>query len=47
MVAGMCSDTLSVGNASAAIYSVFGQISTETGLDPGDLNAGTGYMYVW
>jgi hypothetical protein len=42
----MCSYTLSVGNASAAIYSVFGDISTETGLSLDELNAGTGYMSV-
>ena len=46
VIAAMCSYTLSVGNASAAIYSVFGQISTETGLSLDELNAGTGYMSV-
>lgn len=35
-----------VGISSAAIYSVFGSISTETGLPLGDLNAGTGYMFL-
>nr|POF17968.1 putative mfs-type transporter [Quercus suber] len=33
-----------IGIASAAIYSVLGQIATETGLTLGDLNAGTGYV---
>lgn len=46
VIAAMCSYTLSVGNASAAIYSVFGQISTKTGLSLDELNAGTGYMSV-
>lgn len=34
--------TLMVGIASAAIYSVLTQISEDTGLTVGDLNAGTG-----
>jgi len=35
-----------VGISSAAIYSVFGNISAKTGLPLGDLNAGTGYMFL-
>lgn len=35
-----------VGISSAAIYSVFGSISAKTGLPLGDLNAGTGYMFL-
>ena len=36
--------TLSIGIASAAIYSVLEPIAKDTGLTLGDLNAGTGYM---
>lgn len=39
-------DCSQVGIASAAIYSVLVPISEATGLTLGDLNAGTGYMYV-
>jgi hypothetical protein len=35
-----------IGISSAAIYSVFGPISTATGLPLHDLNAGTGYMFL-
>jgi hypothetical protein len=35
-----------VGIASAAIYSVLEPISEDTGLTVGDLNAGTGYMFL-
>ena len=35
-----------VGIASAAIYSVLEPISDATGLTLGDLNAGTGYMFL-
>lgn len=38
--------TLMVGIASAAIYSVLGPISADTGLTLADLNAGTGYMFL-
>lgn len=38
--------TLMVGIASAAIYSVLEQISEDTNLTLGDLNAGTGYMFL-
>ncbi|KAF2099206.1 MFS general substrate transporter [Rhizodiscina lignyota] len=43
----MCVYTLMVGIASAAIYSVLVPISTATGLTLGDLNAGTGYMFLF
>ena len=36
--------TLSIGIASAAIYSVLEPIAKDTGLTLGELNAGTGYM---
>lgn len=39
--------TLMVGIASAAIYSVLEPISDATGLTLGDLNAGTGYMFLF
>jgi hypothetical protein len=39
--------TLMVGIASAAIYSVLEPISEATGLTLGDLNAGTGYMFLF
>ncbi len=39
--------TLMVGIASAAIYSVLEPISEDTGLTLGDLNAGTGYMFLF
>src|SRR5882757_6112957 len=42
-----CSFCFQVGIASAAIYSVLVPISEATGLTLGDLNAGTGYMYVF
>ncbi len=42
----MCVYTLMVGIASAAIYSVLVPISEATGLTLGDLNAGTGYMFL-
>ena len=42
----MCVYTLMVGIASAAIYSVLEPISEATGLTLGDLNAGTGYMFL-
>jgi MFS family permease len=35
-----------VGIASAAIYSVLEPIADDTGLTLGDLNAGTGYMFL-
>ncbi|OWP05069.1 hypothetical protein B2J93_639 [Marssonina coronariae] len=38
--------TLTVGIASAAIYSVLTPISEDTGLTLNDLNAGTGYMFL-
>ncbi|RFU35916.1 hypothetical protein B7463_g482, partial [Scytalidium lignicola] len=38
--------TLMVGIASAAIYSVLEPISDDTGLTLGDLNSGTGYMFL-
>ena len=38
--------TVVVGLASAAIYSVFKPISTDTGLSLNDLNSGTGYMFL-
>lgn len=38
--------TLMVGIASAAIYSVLEPIAEDTGLTLGDLNAGTGYMFL-
>ncbi len=38
--------TLMVGIASAAIYSVLEPIADDTGLTLGDLNAGTGYMFL-
>ncbi|KZF24899.1 MFS transporter [Xylona heveae TC161] len=43
----MCMYTLMVGIASAAIYSVLEPISADTGLSLGDLNAGTGYMFLF
>ena len=43
----MCVYTLMVGIASAAIYSVLVPISVATGLTLGDLNAGTGYMFLF
>jgi hypothetical protein len=39
--------TLMVGIASAAIYSVLMPIADDTGLTLGDLNAGTGYMFLF
>jgi hypothetical protein len=39
--------TLVVGIASAAIYSVLTPISEDPGLTLGDLNAGTGYMFLF
>jgi hypothetical protein len=39
--------TLMVGIASAAIYSVLVPISEDTGLTLADLNAGTGYMFLF
>jgi len=36
-----------VGIASAAIYSVLEPISEDTGLTIADLNAGTGYMFLF
>lgn len=39
--------TFTIGIASAAIYSVFVPISEDTGLTLGDLNAGTGYMFLF
>lgn len=42
----MCAYTLTVGIASAAIYSVLEPISKSTELTLGDLNAGTGYMFL-
>ncbi len=39
--------TFTIGIASAAIYSVFVPISEDTGLKLGDLNAGTGYMFLF
>ncbi|GAB7356972.1 hypothetical protein MBLNU459_g7810t1 [Dothideomycetes sp. NU459] len=43
----MCVYTLMVGIASAAIYSVLEPISEDTGLTLADLNAGTGYMFLF
>ncbi|KAK4970562.1 hypothetical protein LTR66_011526, partial [Elasticomyces elasticus] len=43
----MCVYTLMVGIASAASYSVLGPISQATGLTLADLNAGTGYMFLF
>lgn len=43
----MCVYTLMVGIASAAIYSVLEPISEATGLTLADLNAGTGYMFLF
>lgn len=43
----MCVYTLMVGIASAAIYSVLVPISDATGLTLGDLNSGTGYMFLF
>lgn len=37
---------LSIGIASAAIYSILVPISSATSLTVGDLNAGTGYMFL-
>lgn len=42
----MCIYVLMVGIASAAIYSVLEPISVATGLTLGNLNAGTGYMFL-
>ncbi|KAF1982337.1 serine/threonine kinase 16 [Aulographum hederae CBS 113979] len=39
--------TWMVGIASAAIYSILTPISEDTGLTLGDLNAGTGYMFLF
>ncbi|KAE9994624.1 hypothetical protein EG327_006767 [Venturia inaequalis] len=39
--------TLMVGIASAAIYSILTPIAKDTGLTLGDLNAGTGYMFLF
>lgn len=39
--------TLMVGLASAAIYSILEPISEATNLTLGDLNAGTGYMFLF
>lgn len=39
--------TLMVGIASAAIYSVLVPISDDSGLTVADLNAGTGYMFLF
>ncbi|MCJ1371051.1 hypothetical protein MMC20_002266 [Loxospora ochrophaea] len=43
----ICVYTLMVGIASAAIYSVLEPIATDTGLTLSDLNAGTGYMFLF
>ncbi|EXJ93353.1 hypothetical protein A1O1_01745 [Capronia coronata CBS 617.96] len=43
----MCVYVLMVGIASAAIYSVLVPISDATGMTLGDLNAGTGYMFLF
>ncbi|KAL2439289.1 putative MFS-type transporter [Exophiala dermatitidis] len=43
----MCVYTLMVGIASAAIYSVLVPISEDTGMSLGDLNSGTGYMFLF
>lgn len=45
--ASMCMYTLMVGIASAAIYSVLEPIADDTGLTLADLNAGTGYMFLF
>jgi len=45
--ASLCVYTLMVGIASAAIYSVLAPISEDTGLTLADLNAGTGYMFLF
>ena len=42
----MCAYILTVGIASAAIYSILEPISNATELTLGDLNAGTGYMFL-
>lgn len=42
----MCAYVLTVGIASAAIYSVLDPISDDLGLSLDDLNAGTGYMFL-
>ncbi|KAG4283268.1 hypothetical protein FPRO06_09941 [Fusarium proliferatum] len=42
----LCVYCLAVGIASAAIYSVLVPISAATGLTVGDLNSGTGYMFL-
>ncbi|KAJ4128993.1 hypothetical protein NW768_007519 [Fusarium equiseti] len=42
----ICVYCLSVGIASAAIYSILVPISVATGLTVGDLNTGTGYMFL-
>ena len=42
----MCVYTLMIGIASAAIYSVLEPISEATGLTLGQLNSGTGYMFL-
>ncbi|OQU99867.1 hypothetical protein CLAIMM_05440 [Cladophialophora immunda] len=43
----LCIYILAVGIASAAIYSVLVPISVATNLTVGDLNAGTGYMFLF
>ena len=43
----MCVYTLMVGIASAAIYSVLEPIAKDTGLTLNNLNAGTGYMFLF
>ncbi|KAL8660849.1 MAG: hypothetical protein Q9202_006132 [Teloschistes flavicans] len=43
----ICVYTFTVGIASAAIYSVLEPIEQATGLTLGDLNAGTGYMFLF
>ncbi|PNP76188.1 hypothetical protein FNYG_10477 [Fusarium nygamai] len=46
LMANLCVYCLAVGIASAAIYSVLVPISAATGLTVGDLNSGTGYMFL-
>ncbi|KAF4434491.1 transporter HOL1 [Fusarium acutatum] len=46
LMATLCVYCLAVGIASAAIYSVLVPISAATGLTVGDLNSGTGYMFL-
>ncbi|KAF5548556.1 transporter HOL1 [Fusarium phyllophilum] len=46
LMATLCVYCLAVGIASAAIYSVLVPISAATGLAIGDLNSGTGYMFL-